>query len=273
MRRRCLSPKLCYTFSMRLLIYAIPLVALLLPAPEAEACSCARSGVEAWPKTDSVAPTNAHVFVRFPDGNKEKVILRLAGTKDTDGVPAARIDVESMDVRFVELAPTISLAPGAKFEVVVGKGDKARVISTFAVGKKADESAPKRAAVKKATFTYEESVCCTCGSDAPFVTVEMAGAKDEEKRRIYGIWTGTPGKKMDWNRKPDAYVLSWYGSLTLGDASICSPNTYPIPRSEKMTFGVREVSQSGKQGAGEVVTVKVKTEKTKARIFRPMGAD
>jgi hypothetical protein len=219
------------------------------------------------------------VYVRFPHGNKEKVILRLAGTKDTDGVPAARVDVESMDVRFVELAPTIKLASGAKFEVVVGKGDKARVISTFVVGKKADTSVPKRAVVKKATFTYEESVCCTCGSGKPFVNVEMAKSEDdaddedEEKRTLYGIWTGTPGKKMDWKRKPDAYVVSWYGHLNLGDASSCSSDNYPIPKSSKMIFGVREVSQSGIQSVGQVVTLKVKTKKTRPRIFAPMGSD
>jgi len=266
---------------MRLLICAISMVALLIPAPEAEACSCGRARVEAWPKTDSVAPTNSHVYVRFPHGNKEKVILRLAGTKDTDGVPAVRIDVESMDVRFVELAPTIKLASGAKFEVVVGKGDKARVISTFVVGKKADTSVPKRVVVKKATFTYEETVCCTCGSGKPFVNLEMANRDElinddddeEEKRTLYGIWTGTPGKKIDWKRTPDAYGVSWYGYLNLGDASSCSSDNYPIPKSGKMTFGVREVSQSGIQSAGQVITLKVKTKKTKPSIFAPMGSD
>ncbi len=254
---------------MRLLICVVSVVAFLLPAPEAEACSCGRSGVEAWPKAGTPAPTDAHIFVRFPGGKKEKVILRLAGTMDTDGVPAARVDILAKDVRFVQLAPTITLASGASFEVVVGRGDKARVISTFVIAKKADRPIPKMDPVENVEFHYEEAVCCNCSSGKPYVRLEMKGKKEKANRSLYGIWTGTPGDKIDWNRKPDAYVRSWYGFVNLGDPSACSPNNYPIAKSGKMTFGVREVSHNGQLGKGQTITVKVKTKPTKPTLSSP----
>ena len=42
-----------------------------------------------------------------------------------DSVAPTNVDVLSMEVRFVELVPSIELAAGAKFEVVVGNGNAA----------------------------------------------------------------------------------------------------------------------------------------------------
>ena len=98
----------------------------------------------------------------------------------------------------------------------------------------------------------------------------MATRPEEGKHAIYGIWTGTPGQKIDLDRKPDAYVVTRYGRFNLGDASSCSPNTYAIPKTKRMTFGVREVSEAGRQGKGKTITLKVKTEQSQSSFFAPM---
>jgi hypothetical protein len=37
-----------------------------------------------------------------------------------------------------------------------------------------------------------------------------------------------------------------------------------------MTFGVREVSEAGRQGKGKTITLKVKTEQSQSSFFAPM---
>tara|TARA_R110002096_G_scaffold361075_3_gene554154 strand:+ start:50571 stop:51212 length:642 start_codon:yes stop_codon:yes gene_type:complete len=207
-----------------------------------------------------------------PGAEQEKVVLRLQGTEDTTGIPAVRTDVVSMQVRFVELAPSIKLSRGGKYEVVVGSGTKARVISTFTVSGKADTSVPKTPKVKKATFFHEEAVCCTCGSGKPHIQISLVDANEKEDLRIlYGIWNAHAKNanakgEVDWNRNPDAYVVSWYGTLSLGDASTCTVNNFPIAPKGKMKFGIRAISAAGTQSKGEIVTVKVKA-KTKSRFL------
>jgi hypothetical protein len=249
------------------------MAALLLKAPEADACSCIGPRVQAWPAEGTVAPTNAHIFVRFPGGKKEKVILRLAGSGDTDGIPAARVDVTSMSVRYVELAPSVKLATGAKLEVVVGSGKRERVVSTFEVGDKAESTVPKAPAVKKTTYIYEEAVCCMCNSGEPHVSIELAGKHEGEDSALYGIWTANAKGKVDWKRKPDAYVLSWYGRLTLGDSSTCSANNYPVPKSGEVTLGLRAISWAGEQSKGKIVSVKATKKKEARPFFVPKASD
>lgn len=252
---------------MRLALCIFTVMAFLLPAPEADACSCARSGVEIWPKKQTSAPTNAHVFVRFPGAKQEKLIVRLAGSRDTDGIPATRIDVVAMDVRFVELAPRVKLPHGAKLEVVAGSGNSARVVSSFTVGTKAETSTPATPQVKKVTFSNEEAVCCNCSSGQPYVVIELNGRGDEETRSLFGIWNANAAGKVDFEREPDAYVLSWYGRLTLGDSSSCSANNFSIPTTGKIVVGIREVSQTGTQSKGKIVKVKAHGKK-KPSIFQ-----
>ena len=194
-------------------------------------------------------------------------MLRLQGTEDTTGIPVVRTDVVSMQVRFIKLAPSIKLSRGGKYEVVVGTGTEARVVSTFTVSGKADTSVPKTPKVTKATFFHEEAVCCACGSGKPHIQISLVDANEKEDLRIlYGIWNahtknGKAKAEVDWNREPDAYIVSWYGTLSLGDASTCSVNNFAIAPSGKMKFGIRAISASGTQSKGEIVTVKVKAKK------------
>lgn len=253
---------------MRVFLGLLLVFAFLASSRDADACSCIGPRVTAWPATDTLAPPNAHVFVRFPNTKKVKVIVRLAGTSDTDGIPSSRLDLVSMSVRFVELAPVVALPKDAKFEVVVGTGKDSRVVSTFAVGGESVKATPKRPDIVKTTYIHEEVVCCMCSSGQPHVSIQLAGKHDTEDSRIYGIWGADKDGKVDWDRKPLAYTPSWYGRLTLGDSSTCSVNNFPIPREGTVTLGVRAISQSGKRSKGRVIKVEA-TAKKRASLLRP----
>lgn len=262
---------LCYSKGVRLLLSLIVVGIFLTPTKDADACSCRGASIETWPAKGSIAPTNARILVRFPGGKKEKTILRLRGTQDTAGVPSARVDTVSMQVRFVELTPSVKLAKGAHYEVVVGSGKNARVVSNFLVGEKVDTTVPKPPVVDTAKFNHEEAVCCNCTSGAPHIRIALAGKHDmDSPSSLMGIWMADANAKVDWKRAPDAYVITWNGQLTLGDSSMCSVNNFPIAAAGTMTLGLRAISPSGRWSKGEITKVKV-TPKSKSVIFLPRG--
>lgn len=229
---------------------------------DAGACSCA------GPRTRLLAPTaaddvplNARVRLWGPAAaaSSARYALRVHG--QTAEVAVTTRTMPYGDVSILELVPNAPLAPGAQYEVAT-IDDTAHppvtVYGTFTTGADMDTTAPHvdepgTVSVKHGTHFG------TCGTPGPWIAIEGMRASDPGRAKAQlaiAFWVADANGKIDDTKPPTAIEkieptrAPGATSLTLGNASVCDPRSFPFPkRGGPFGLGLALVDEAGNKSA------------------------
>jgi len=236
---------------MKITLMLLALIAMLVRAEHAHACSCSAPRITVSPDgTD--APINATVVVWVPSyvvkGTDVSLSLRMKTTGDTVAVDFRTVGAASVTV--VELMPRVKLAVKTEYEIVQG----AAVVGAFTTGTRQLSAVPVWGGIGKSGFYKDTAVCCICNTSNPYARLALAEKLDDRKPYRVAIWMAGSDGKIDYKKPPVTYEQT-ADTLWLGHPSTCSPANFLFPKQQSLKLGVKLVDLAGNASTASEITL------------------
>lgn len=196
----------------------------------------------------------------------------------------------------IELRPKGPLNPNTPFEVVARTREgKTRVISSFMTGETPDESPPRGVPViggRPLIFNIRTDANNEAEVVARLTVGDVSDESTPAASLLYAVWTGAPGRPIDFGQPPPAYFASkvdaQYGGhfiVDMGNTDVCEngssltpPKIYkykdsfmewkdrllsyesgrsalPWPRGIRLNIGIRAIDLAGNAGEPTELTL------------------